>query len=188
MKTSFNNLGGRPSNGRRDSSEGELPGSAGRHSTEGGRPRDGEELSAADVAAELRQAGYRLTGSRKAVIDTLFEAEDWLSPEQVHESGRRHWKPLGLVTVYRTLTLLAELGFVRRVHADDRCLGYARTELEHGHYLRCSSCRQAVEFPGTEDLSPLIERVASSTGFEIQDHLLELVGLCPSCQRDPLAA
>lgn len=146
------------------------------------------ERSTHEVARQLRGAGYRLTGSRKAVIRILFDAEDWLSPEQVHEQARRYWKPLGLVTVYRTLSLLAELGFVRRVHADQRCLGYARTELDHGHYLRCSSCRQAVEFPGTEDLSPLIERVARTTGFEIQDHLLELVGLCPSCQHQPMAA
>lgn len=163
MKTYFNKVGESAGHGR-------------------ARPFAGQELSTEHVAAQLRQAGYRLTGSRKAVIRTLFEAEDWLSPEQVHENARRIWKPLGLVTVYRTLTLLAELGFVRRVHSDDRCLGYARTELEHGHYLRCSSCHQAVEFPGTEDLSPLIARVSRSTGFEIRDHLLELVGLCPTCQ------
>lgn len=146
------------------------------------------DLTAEQVGRRLRQSGYRLTRSRQAVINTLFEADDWLSPEQVHQYARRHWRQLGLVTVYRTLALLAELGFVRRVHSEERCLGYALTELDHGHYLVCSDCHQAVEFPGTEDLTPLIARVARSTGFQIQDHLLELVGLCPSCQAAPLAA
>lgn len=147
-----------------------------------------DELTAEEVGQRLRQSGYRLTRARQAVIRTLFEADDWLSPEQVHENARRYWRRLGLVTVYRTLALLAELGFVRRVHSEERCLGYALTELDHGHYLVCRDCHQAVEFPGTEDLSPLIARVARSTGFQIQDHWLELVGLCPGCQAEPLTA
>jgi len=40
-----------------------------------------------------------------------------------------------------------------------------------------------IEFAGTEDLSPLIRRVARRTGFVVDDHLLELVGRCPACQR-----
>lgn len=141
-----------------------------------------KDRSAEQIGERLRQAGYRLTPARRAVIGTLVGADDWLSPEQVYESARRSWKPLGLVTVYRSLALLTELGFVRRVHSEQRCLGYACTTLDHGHYLVCRTCHQAVEFPGTEDLSPLMDRVAQSTGFQIQDHLLELVGLCPECQ------
>jgi Fe2+ or Zn2+ uptake regulation protein len=135
-----------------------------------------------EIGGQLQQAGYRLTLARKAVIRTLTEAADWLSPEQIHQQARRFWGPLGLVTVYRTLALLLELGFVRRVHSDQRCLGYARTELAHGHYLLCRSCHQAVEFPGTEDLRPLVNRISRATGFLVDEHLLELHGLCPACQ------
>jgi Fe2+ or Zn2+ uptake regulation protein len=28
----------------------------------------------------------------------------------------------------------------------------------------------------------LVERISQDTGFQIEHHLLELVGLCPSCQ------
>lgn len=137
------------------------------------------------VGAHVRQQGFRLTRSRQAVIRALFEAERWLSPEELLDRAARYWSKLGLVTVYRTLSVLSELGFVRRVHLEDRCVGYARSELTHGHHLVCDSCQQAVEFPGTEDLDPLIERVARRTGFVVTDHMLELVGTCPQCQLEP---
>jgi Fe2+ or Zn2+ uptake regulation protein len=86
------------------------------------------------------------------------------------------------VTVYRTLALLADLGFIRRVHHDDHCYGYVRATLAHGHHVVCRSCRQVVEFPGSEDIGAIVGQVARSTGFQIDDHLLELMGLCPNCQ------
>jgi Fur family ferric uptake transcriptional regulator len=135
-----------------------------------------------EVGGKLQDAGYRLTEPRKAIIQALAEANDWLRPEEVLAQARRYWQPLGLVTVYRTVALLTELGYLKRVHLEDRCVGVVRSELVHGHHLLCRTCHQAVEFPGTEDLSPLFDRIAQDTGFRIEHHMLELVGLCPSCQ------
>lgn len=132
----------------------------------------------------LREAGFRRTRARTAVIRTLVESEDWLRPEELQARGQRYCPSLGLVTVYRSLNLLSELGFVRRVHFDDGCHGYARSELAHGHHLVCRICQQVVEFPGSKDLSPLMRRIERETGFEIEDHMLELIGVCPACQQE----
>jgi Fe2+ or Zn2+ uptake regulation protein len=42
-----------------------------------------------------------------------------------------------------------------------------------------------VEFPGLEDLTHFIQGVQHRTGFQIEDHLLELLGVCPACQDQP---
>jgi Fe2+ or Zn2+ uptake regulation protein len=89
---------------------------------------------------------------------------------------------VGLVTVYRTLALLTELGFVSRIHLEDGCHGYARSRLGHSHHLVCRRCQQAVEFPGIEDMEHFIGQLEQRTGFIVEDHMLELLGLCPSCQ------
>ncbi len=132
----------------------------------------------------LQDRGNRVTRSRVAVARALLEAEDWLAPEEIHRRAQAHHPNLGLVTVYRTLRLLGELGYVRRIHLEDGCHGYARSELAHGHHLVCRDCQQVVEFPGSEDLDGLVRRLSSRTGFVIEDHMLELLGVCPSCQ-DP---
>ncbi len=139
----------------------------------------------ADILEALRAAGYRVTTPRRAVAHVLADAGDWLPPDEVQRRARRHAPSIGLVTVYRTLSLFTELGFVRRIHLEDGCTGYARSDLSHGHHLVCRSCRQVVEFPGVEDLRPLIRRVERRTGYRIEDHMLELLGLCQRCQTAP---
>jgi Fe2+ or Zn2+ uptake regulation protein len=136
------------------------------------------------VLEQIRQDGRRLTRPRQAVARALLEAEDWLRPEEVWARARRYFPSVGLVTVYRTLALLEELGLARRIHLPQGCHGYAPAGLAHGHHLVCRSCNQVIEFEGTEDLTPLIRRVARRTGYAVEEHLLELVGRCPTCQAD----
>jgi Fe2+ or Zn2+ uptake regulation protein len=136
----------------------------------------------AGALQRLHQAGHRLTRPRQAVVRTLLEAGDVLRPEEVLVRGRTLCPTLGLVTVYRTLALLEELGVVRRVHGQGGCHGYAIASLRHGHHIVCRICHQVMEFPGSDDLSRLMGRVSEQTGFIVDDHLLELVGRCPDCQ------
>lgn len=129
----------------------------------------------------LAQAGYRLTRPRRAVLEVMAASSDTLGPMEILNRARRLYPGVGLTTVYRTMELLADLGLARRVHTEDGCHSYALRGMDHGHYLICRRCHQVVEFEGC-DLSPIIGAVARHTGFTIQDHWLELFGLCPSCQ------
>lgn len=140
-------------------------------------------VSAQLALHRMAQAGFRLTKPRRAVVRVLLEARGWLRPEDILTRARRYCRSLGLVTVYRTLTLLENLGIARRIHLEPGCHGYAAAGLTHGHHLVCRSCHQVVEFPGTEELRPLIRHLSRRTGFLVESHLLELTGLCPDCRR-----
>jgi len=130
----------------------------------------------------LAGAGCRITASRRAVMQVLNAADGPLSPQEILEQGQQVHRKLGLVTVYRTLNLLAELNLVRRVHRKGGCHGYLLASPGHRHALVCRDCGRAVEFPGEDDLHELIERVEARTGYRVDDHLLQLVGFCPQCQ------
>jgi len=134
------------------------------------------------LAQELSVAGHRLTRPRRAVLRVVAEATQALTPAQVHEQAQACYPQVGLVTVYRTLELLAELGLVRRLHTEGDCHGYVLVAMgAAGHHMVCTSCHQTVEFPctGMEETLAEVERL---TGFSIQEHWLELFGLCPACQ------
>ena len=139
-------------------------------------------LSENSIVQKLSQAGFRITRPRRAVIQALLEDEGYASPAEVQERARCHYPGIGLVTVYRTLDLLSELGFVRRIHTEEGCHNYATTNHGHNHHLICRRCGAAVEFQGC-DLSPFLARISQQTGYTIEDHLLELVGLCSNCQQ-----
>lgn len=139
------------------------------------------DVDRGEMAQALRVEGHRLTQPRLAVLQVLQDSDAGLNPEEIYQQGRAICGSLGLVTVYRTLELLVELGLVRRVHSELHCQRYARAGMDR-HYVVCDGCHRVVEFP-CAGLGGLIERVGKETGYAIQNHLLELSGLCPECQR-----
>jgi len=133
-----------------------------------------------ELSQALRQAGYRVTQPRLAILRVLAEHDEGLSPEEIHVLGKELCPTLGLVTVYRTLELFREMDLVRRVHSDRRCHAYASGG-DDRHHLICQHCHRVIEFP-CDGLDDLIARVRRRTGFTVSEHLLELSGLCPECQ------
>lgn len=139
-------------------------------------------ISEQEIVEQLNSNGFRVTQPRRAIIRVLLEADGALTPLEALQLARRQCATVGLVTTYRTLELLLKLGFVRRIHSDDTgCHSYVRTSHGHRHELVCQRCNRVVEFEGC-DLSALLARVQEETGFTIEDHLLELKGICPLCQ------
>ena len=138
-------------------------------------------MNEANVLQQLSQAGYRITRPRKAVIQVLLEDSGYSSPAEVHARDRSRCPSVGLVTVYRTLDLLSQMGLVRRIHSEDGCHSYAAARRGHRHHIVCRDCGAAVEVEGC-DLSAFLARVSDETGFQIKDHLLELSGVCAACR------
>lgn len=136
------------------------------------------------ILQQLSRAGYRITEARRAVIRALYEDVGHASPAEVHAKARGYCATVGLVTVYRTLELLAAMGLARRIHSCNGCQGYTLASHGHHHHLVCHNCGATLEFQGC-DLAPLLQRVTAETGFRIDSHLLELSGLCAACQQEP---
>jgi Fe2+ or Zn2+ uptake regulation protein len=131
---------------------------------------------------QLKDNGYRLTDSRKAVVETVAEATHVLTPVEVYDRARKSSPGLGLVSVYRTLEKLEELGLIQRVHQAHGCHAFIARGVGHEHLLLCTQCGAAVRFRG-DKLNPLIESISRKTGYTVEDHWLQLFGLCKECKR-----
>ncbi|MBN1314533.1 MAG: transcriptional repressor [Anaerolineales bacterium] len=140
-----------------------------------------------DEQAEIiRNAGYRLTKSRLAVLQVLAEVGSYADAATIYYLGRDILPHLGRVSVYRTLELLCELGLARKVHSPDGCHSFGRADSLEGHYLVCQQCGLITEFP-CYGLDELLETVALQSGYTIRDHMLQLEGICPECQRKQIS-
>ncbi len=134
------------------------------------------------IVSILRQRGYKLTSQRKAVLSVIAYSRDHLTPAAIYERVKRQYPGIGLVTIYRTLELLAKLGFICEVHTGDNGRSYLlRRPAGHHHHLICSSCDKVVDFIDC-DLTQMMDRVSCKTGFEIDSHLVEFVGCCRDCR------
>ena len=130
----------------------------------------------------LQDNGYRLTAPRQAVVEIIASSRHVLSPFEVFERARAHYPKLGLVTVYRTVEKLEELGLIQRVHQPSGCQAFIAAFSGHQHLLICDSCGKVAFFDG-DDISPLMEEVGTQSGFEVHSHWLQLFGVCNECQK-----
>jgi len=133
--------------------------------------------------AQLQSNGYRLTNARKAVVETVAQTQSALNPLDVYEQARASCPGLGLVTVYRTLEKLEELGLIQRVHQPGGCNAYLPHAEGHQHLIICQKCGRAVYFEG-DNLEAFFERVAGEHGFTVREHWLQLFGLCSECSKN----
>lgn len=130
----------------------------------------------------LQSAGYRLTAPRRAIVELMAASQRALGPIEVFDLGRGEHPGLGLVTVYRTLEKLEELGLIERIHLPDGCHRYLRATKGHQHFLMCTTCGLVQTFDG-DNLDSLTGRVATDTGYVINEHWLQLYGICPKCRK-----
>ncbi|MGA2503924.1 MAG: Fur family transcriptional regulator [Anaerolineales bacterium] len=132
---------------------------------------------------KLHKNGCRLTAPRRAVVEALAESFYALTPVEVYDEARKDCPGLGLVSVYRTLEKLEELGLVQRVHQTRGCQAFIRAGDGHQHLMICTQCGRAVLFEG-DQLDPLFNALSERTGFQIENHWLQVFGLCKACRPD----
>ncbi len=141
------------------------------------------KTSEARVRATLRRHGYKLTRQRLSVIKAVVSSKDRLTPTALYNKLHQDYPDIGLVTVYRTLGLLDNLGLLCKLHTSGDC--HARTigTPERHHHLICSGCGKVIDF-SCRTMAELEGNLAEETGFAIKDHLLEFTGYCQNCRKD----
>jgi Fur family ferric uptake transcriptional regulator len=87
---------------------------------------------------------------------------------------------VGRATVFRTLEVLEELGAVERLDLPNGEHAYVGCEPAHHHHVVCSRCGRTSEIDDA-GLRSVVRDVAEQTGYRVDEHRLELFGLCPAC-------
>ena len=134
------------------------------------------------LVAALEDAGYRLTGPRRALADLIvtrggatFTAADLVADVRDRRLG------IGRATVFRAIDVLVAVGAVERIDLQNGEHAYVACVPTHHHHVICSRCARATEI-GDLGLGAVAREVARRTGYRVDEHRLELFGLCPACQ------
>ena len=115
------------------------------------------------------------------MLHAIASTREHLTPMALYQKVHQETPRIGLVTVYRTLNILAELGLICEVRTGENTRSYIGSPPEHHGHLICSECDKVVDFTGC-NLGELEQRLSRETGLAIDDHRLEFFGLCHDCQ------
>ena len=133
-----------------------------------------------DIA--LDRGGYRLTEARRAVTALIDDRDGHFTAADLVEDARGRRLGVGRATIFRTLDVLADLRAVERLDLPNGEHAYVACEPAHHHHVVCSGCGRSRDIDDA-GLRQVVRDVARRTGYRIDDHRLELFGLCPDCQR-----
>ncbi|MEA2008776.1 MAG: transcriptional repressor [Chloroflexota bacterium] len=130
----------------------------------------------------LQENDCRLTAARQTVMNILASSETALTPQNIYNIARDDGQSLGIASVYRTLETLAKFNLIQRIHQPGGCQAYWPALVGHKHFMICKKCGRIEVFEGQEDLNNLFQKVEEESGYQIQEHWLQLFGICEQCQ------
>ncbi|MBZ0309617.1 MAG: transcriptional repressor [Anaerolineae bacterium] len=137
-----------------------------------------------NLMEQLHKAGYKYTKPRQLVSEVLEAHEGHLSANEIWEAVSQIDPKIGRMSVYRTLELFTQLGYIRpatRNAADARNgIVYVLMHDGHHHHIVCQNCGRVIEFADC-DLEKLVQTLEKKYNCRIGGHLLEFFGVCERC-------
>jgi Fur family ferric uptake transcriptional regulator len=134
-----------------------------------------------DVREELRLRGLRWTPQRRLVLDVLGGARGHVTGSEIVDRCRARDPETTPSTVYRTLDVLEELGYLHHSHgADGREEFHVLPVAEHAH-LQCIACGGTWEISASET-GELVRQLGESRAFSVDVGHLTIAGTCAGCR------
>lgn len=125
-----------------------------------------------------------MTNQRLTVLKAAAAMPGHFTAEELHRELNR--SDIGIATVYRTVQLLLEMGYLKQAHIPGQSNVYEYSQDDdgcHSHaHMQCTGCGTVLELH--EDMMEGMEKaVLEKHGFFVSDHHITLTGLCSDCRR-----
>ncbi len=134
-----------------------------------------------ELMQKLRERHCRLTPQRIALLRILASSHDHPSAAHLYDRIRSQFPTTSLATVYKTLSLLDDMGEVLELgfSGDDNRYDGNRP-YPHPHLI-CLRCRRIMD-ADVQVAESLARETAQGAGFRVVGHRFDIYGLCAHCQ------
>ena len=118
------------------------------------------------------------------ILEIFLQTEEHLTADELiavlEKSGCRFSSEF----VRETLRLMCRFGFASKNRFDNGVVRYEHRHLgQHHDHMICTKCKSIFEFRNNR-LEDLQLQIASSRGFHMLQHRMEIYGICSECLRD----
>ena len=136
-----------------------------------------------DSISIFHQAGLRATAQRLAIYKLLTETQAHPSAIEIYSQLKDRYPTLSLATVYNTLDVLVEKGFINELGSIGDGQVHLDGNLDPHINLACVKCHQIIDLH-SEFVERLNQEINQKSGFKVMGERLLYYGLCPNCQAD----
>lgn len=119
---------------------------------------------------------------REAIKNFLMTRRDHPTADVVYNSVRNEFPNISLGTVYRNLTLLADIGEIARLRVGDGIDRFDYDTSPHCHFV-CSECGSVTDLDTASDPAVNALDGTDCNGNLIAGHVTWFYGTCSCCRR-----
>ena len=130
----------------------------------------------------LKKEGLKYTPQRIAVLEEIIKDKGHRESEEIYLALKKRGQHVSRATVYRTMDILVNNGFARKMNLGDGRARYeSKVNSPHHDHLVCMDCGLIVEFMD-QKIEDLQDEIAIEYEFQLKRHIHQLFGLCKKCQ------
>lgn len=119
---------------------------------------------------------------RESIKEFLATRKDHPTADAVYMNVRQSYPNISLGTVYRNLTLLADIGEIARIRVGDGVDHFDADISPHYHFI-CTKCGSVIDLE-MDDIDSITEIAGVNFDGKIQGHITYFYGLCGHCCKD----
>jgi Fur family peroxide stress response transcriptional regulator len=134
-----------------------------------------------DIAAVLRENGYKVTPQRLAVYEVVNNNTTHPHAEAIYKELQPKYPFMSLATVYKTMEIFAKIGVVQVLQCEEDAHRYDFNTKPHAH-IRCTRCNRVMDVDVERD--KLAEMAQAQTGYRVDSVNVSFTGICAECQNE----
>ncbi len=131
-----------------------------------------------EAIARLKKNGYKHTEKREKMLAVFAAEKRYLSAKDVLERLQDEFPGMSFDTIYRNLSLFAELDILEATEFDgEKKFRFSCSSRKHHHHVICIECGRTKHI----DTCPMDSIDVNFPDFEIYGHKFEIYGKCDDC-------
>ncbi|MCM1539960.1 MAG: transcriptional repressor [Blautia sp.] len=126
-------------------------------------------------------AALKYSRQREMIKDFLMTRKDHPTADIVYMNVRKQNPNISLGTVYRNLTLLADIGEISRLRVGDGVDHFDADTSPHYHFV-CTECGGVTDLE-MDSIESILEVASASFDGHITGHVTHFYGTCGNCTK-----
>ena len=127
-----------------------------------------------EFKSALSSEGLRFTDQRLVILEDMLSSSDHRDCNEIYQSLMERGFKVSIPTIYRTLDVLLDYGFIRKMDIGDGAVKYERKigNPHHDHMI-CIESGKIIEFVDPQ-IEKIQDKIARDKGYQIVKHVHQL--------------